>query len=158
MVESFLGYIRPTRKYSAVIYDDETQARLTEYCSDVGLDISKDFDGNPIDTFEFHTTIFMGKNPRFIDNKSMYWKGRAHVVDFDLFGENKDIPVAIIESQDILNVRKFFKDTLGEYDLTFPIFRPHVTLSYSRNLPDRESLKFIDFPLTFDRVVIRDAL
>ena len=158
-MEGFLTYITPKRKYSAVIYDEDTQANLRDFCEYHGFNLDVDFDGNPLtEPFEFHTTIFMGRDARYIVNQEMVWIGEVYPTSFELLGPDLDIPVILIDGSAIQNVRKFFERELGEKDLTYPVFKPHISLSYSRDfVRGIKNLPLPDFPLKFDKVVIRDA-
>jgi hypothetical protein len=140
----------PNKKYIEVLYSPVTQGYLQEYCLDQGFDISQSFSGNPIaqDEFDFHTTVWYTTNEVVINNKTYNINiDDVKPLGFELFGDNRDILVLEIDSEQIRSIRS----QLGtEYSLQdqWPDYRPHITLSYKYvhddipqiDLPDGEQL------------------
>ena len=143
------------RKYVAVIYDDETQKRMREWAEDNGFDLTVSYSGKtrkPED-FDFHTTIFFSDNEVNLKNETSPIKGVARVTGMKMLGENEDIPVLTIASPDVTLIRKKY-DQMGLRD-SWPNYIPHVSVSYSKDLPDVKSVKLPDFPLTFDKITVK---
>lgn len=150
----------PTKKYVAVQYDAATQKKLRKWAEDNGFDLSTKYDGTKQDPedFDFHTTIFFTSSEHDIPNyiKTIAPSGSAKVVDIMMLGVNNDIPVLKIESPIVLRLRKHFEDAYGMED-EWPEYKPHVSISYSKNLPDMNSVKLPTFELTFNQVKVDDG-
>lgn len=59
------------RKYVAVIYNDESQKLLRDWCNDNGFDLSYTYSGNrqEDEEFDFHTTVFYTSNEVYLRNE-----------------------------------------------------------------------------------------
>lgn len=144
------------RKYVAVNYDIETQKNLRNWCKENGYDLAIDYNGNIKDPndFVFHTTIIYSKNEfdgihnSIIDIKKIEVKP----IKFDLFGDNKDIPVLLVESEELIQVHKWL-ESIGLQDY-WSEFCPHISLSYAKNTGIDKSLP--NFKLYYDTIVIED--
>lgn len=152
----------PSKKYVSVEYDAATQRKLREWAKENGFDLSVGYSGSKQkeSDFDFHTTIFYTTTAHDIPNheKILPSKGSANVVGFEMFGENKNIPVLIISSSVINGLRKHYEETYKMQD-QWPTFKPHVSVSYATDaLPDVESIKLPDFELTFNKVKVEDLL
>jgi hypothetical protein len=150
----------PVKKYVAVQYDVLTQNRLQKWSEDNGFDLSIDYEGNrqnPKD-FDFHTTIFYTTSMHHIPNymKNIAPSGSAKVVDIMMLGVNNDIPVLKIESPMILQLRKHYAEVYDMRD-EWPEYKPHVSVSYSKILPNMSKVRLPDFELTFNRVKVADG-
>ena len=73
-----------------------------------------------------------------------------------MLGVNNDIPVLKIESPMVLRIRKHYAETYGMQD-AWPEYKPHVSLSYSKNLPDMDKVKLPTFELTFNQIKVDDG-
>lgn len=148
-----------TKKYISIIYDDETQQKLRNYCIKNGFDLTTKYNGekqNPED-FKFHTTIFYSTTNHQIKNEiSKHKPSEVYAKSFDLFGENKDVPVLKVESDALSELRSHFENEYNMED-EWPDFNPHVSLSYNRdNLPNMNGISLPDFTLVFDKLKIED--
>lgn len=148
------------KKYVAVQYDNETQRKLRAWAKENGFDLTVNYDGGPQEEedFDFHTTIFYSETKHDMDNTgiALVPAGDAKVVDIMMLGVYNDIPVLKIESSAIQSIRKYFEDEFGMKD-KWPEYKPHVSISYSKNLPDMTKVKLPTFPLKFNRIEINDA-
>jgi hypothetical protein len=145
-----------TRKYVAVYYDSQTQTMLEEYCRQNGFDLTKSYsgeDGTP-EEFRFHTTVFYTTTEHKIPDSEKPIEGSVIPVGFELFGEDKNIPVLIVESDRLNEIRAEFEQRYRMKD-EWPEYRPHISLSYAKdNIPDIHSVRLPDFELTFDTIKI----
>lgn len=159
-MKTFKEYImeQATTKYVAVQYDEATQRRLRDWAKKNGFDLTVKYDGSPQkeEDFDFHTTIFFTTSVHDIPNhvKTIAPGGEAKVVDITMLGDR--IPVLKVESPMIARLRKHYEEVYGMKD-QYPEYIAHVSLSYSKKLPDMSNLKLPDFPLTFNQVKIDDA-
>lgn len=146
-----------SRKYVAVIYDDETQTKLREWCIENGFDLTKSYneaDQDPSE-FEFHTTVFYSQNEVSMKNEVIpLTHGEAFPVKFKLLGENKDIPVLLVSSSDLNDIRDEYEQR-GLQD-KWPDFLPHISLSYVRKDYDLKGLKLPAFRMKFGELKIED--
>ncbi len=150
----------PTQKYVAVQYDEDTQRKLRKWAEENGFDLTTKYDGTKQDPkdFDFHTTIFFTTTEHQIPNhyKTIAPSGSAKVVDIQMLGVNNDIPVLKIESPMVLRIREHYKDTYGMKD-QWDQYIPHVSVSYSKDLPDVSKVKLPTFELTFNQIKVDDA-
>ena len=146
-----------SRKYVAVIYDDETQAKLREWCIENGFDLTKTYneaDQDPSE-FEFHSTVFYSENEINMENEVLpLTRGEAFPVKFKLLGPNNDIPVLLVSSPDLNDIRDEYEQR-GLQD-KWPDFLPHISLSYVRKDYDLKGLKLPDFRMKFGELKIED--
>lgn len=164
-MKTFRGFLdfmekAPTRKYVAVQYDEATQRKLRKWATENGFDLTTKYDGTKqnIENFDFHSTIFFTSTEHQIPNhiKTIAPSGSAKVVDIEMFGVNKDIPVLRVESPTILRLRKHYEEAYGMKD-EWPDYKPHVSISYSKDLPDMSKVKLPTFELTFNQIKVDDA-
>jgi len=150
----------PTKKYVAVQYDEATQRKLRAWAQDNGFDLTTKYDGTKQDAkdFDFHTTIFFTTTEHQIPNhvKVIAPSASAKVVDIMMLGVNNDIPVLKIESPMVLRLRKHYAEVYGMED-QWPEYKPHVSVSYSKDLPDMSKVKLPTFELTFNEIKVDDA-
>jgi len=145
-----------SRKYIAIVYDDETQEMLREWAIENGFDLTKTYSGNdqrPED-FEFHTTVFYSVNESDIKNGVTPSFGEAKAKGFKLLGEDNDIPVLQVDSADIAVLRRTFEH-MGLED-QWPNYIPHISLSYVRKNYDLSGMKLPEFRMKFGRLKIED--
>lgn len=122
----------PQEKYIEIQYSPVTQGYLREYCLDNGFDLTVSFDKekqSELD-FDFHSTVW------FTSNKAVISNGTQNVTiddvtpkGFALFGEEENILVLEIESEQIRSIRATLGDRYKLEDV-WPDYRPHITLSY----------------------------
>lgn len=148
-------------KYVAVIYDDETQENLRNYCEKNGFDITVDYDGEPQnpEDFDFHSTIFFTTSKHDIKNgeTTFDFPKSVNAIKFEFLGHNGDIPVIKVMSDDLQELLTYYETEYGMED-EWPEWKPHISLSYAgTNLPDIDNIELPDFPLTFQKLVIEDG-
>jgi hypothetical protein len=150
----------PVEKYVAVQYDAATQRKLRAWAKENGFDLTKKYDGSDQseEDFDFHTTIFFTTSKHDIPNhkKVIAPAGTAKVVDIIMLGANNDIPVLKIESSMVTRLRNHYADTYDMKD-AWPEYKPHVSISYSKDLPDMKKVKLPTFELTFNEIKVDDA-
>lgn len=145
------------KKYISIVYDIITQNLLREWCETNNLDLSFKFNGTRQKSteFEFHTTILYSSNLSNISNANFGLPARRVIpIGFDIFGENREIPVLLLEQTSLLGIKTYY-ETLGLKDY-YPIFNPHISLSYSTVKYSLHKLKFPEFELFFDKLIIED--
>ena len=159
-MKTFKEYMmeQATTKYVAVQYDEATQRKLRDWAKKNGFDLTAKYDGSPQkeEDFDFHTTIFFTTSVHDLENRMITLApgGEAKVVDITMLGDR--IPVLKVESPMIARLRKHYEEVHGMKD-QYPEYIAHVSLSYSKKLPDMSNIKLPDFPLTFNQVKIDDA-
>lgn len=157
---SYLMEQTAKQKYVAVQYDGATQRKLRAWAKENGFDLTVNYNGEsqPEEDFDFHTTIFHTETKHDIPNNviTLVPAGDAKVVDIMMLGEYNNIPVLKVESSAIQSIRKHFEDEYGMKD-KWPEYKPHISLSYSKNLPDMAKVKLPTFPLKFNRIEINDV-
>jgi len=153
----FREEIALNRKYVALVYDDESQQKLRAWCEENGFDLTKTY-GNrdmPASEFEFHTTVFYSINEVAMKNEVIpLTHGEAFPVKFKLLGEEKNIPVLVISSPGIKNIREEMVSR-GLMD-KWPEYIPHISLSYVRKDYDLRGIKLPDFRMKFGHLKIED--
>lgn len=147
-----------SRKYISVTYNPETQKNLRKWCKSYGFDLTVSYNKNRQreTDFIFHTTIIYSENHSGIENE--IFDVGPHLVSptgFKFLGENEDIPVLCVMSSELLTIRNVAKRQ-GLYD-KWPMFAPHITLSYERKKRDLSKLVAPSFPLIFDVCSIEDV-
>lgn len=155
MVMTFREYndIQLEYKYIEAVYDPVTQLNLTQYCNKHGLDISKNHKGEFTDTFSFHTTIIDTISKHILVNGSYRFCTYAKPIGFDLFGEEQNYLVLLIESPGIREQRKIYELSYEMKD-KYELYRPHITLTYNHQgaIPNIDE---INFPLVTDVVNVK---
>lgn len=148
------------RKYVSITYTPETQEKLRSYCDNNGFDLTVDFYGNEqLSTdFKFHTTIFYTTSKHSIENTTYTLEEPKTVepVSFELLGAEKDIPVIKVMSDDIIELREFYKSEYGMED-EWPDWKPHISLTYTRTTEFPENIQLPDFSLMYDKISIEDG-
>ena len=145
-----------SRKYVAVIYDDETQEKLCDWCESNGFDMTKNYSSmeQKATDFEFHTTVSYSENEVSMKNETLPFNGEVFPVRFKLLGDNEDIPVLVVSSPELNNIRSEFEQR-GLRD-KWPDYLPHISLSYVRKDYDLTGIKLPDFRMNFGRLTIED--
>lgn len=153
------------KKYVSVQYDLPSQLKLRQWCIDNGFDLRTKFDGTlqPIEKFDFHTTIFFSSSKHIMKNQTINFSqfpGQANIIGTKNLGKDplKPIPVLLVDSPGIYQIRKDF-ETLWNMKDPWPEFIPHVSISYNGigSTPIERIKKLPDFPLYFDKLIIDDA-
>lgn len=156
-MKTFREFVEQNRKYIAIVYDGETQENLRNWCKENGFDLSKSYGGKdqkPED-FEFHTTVFYSENEMKLKNETVpLTKGEAFVSKFKLLGPDKNIPVLVIDSPDIKDIRAHYEQ-LGLKD-KWPDYIPHISLSYVRKDYDLNNMKLPEFRMKFGTLKIEN--
>ncbi len=157
-MKSFRAFIEEktlSRKYVAVVYDEETQRKLRAWCTENGFDLTKNYSGKDqaSEDFEFHTTIFYSDNESDIENGTKPAIGDVEATGFKLLSDNHDIPVLTV-SGDISVLRRTFEH-MG-LECTYPNYIPHISLSYVRKDYDLTGMKLPDFRMKFGELKIED--
>jgi hypothetical protein len=147
-------------KYVAIICDQSTQTKLINYCIKNNFNLEKSYDDeqqSPED-FEFHVTIFFTNSLHKIENKEEQLNDviSANPIKLEVFGQNKDVPVLKVEGDGISKLRKYFEKTYNMTD-EWPDFKPHISLSYDRKPYNVDEIELPDFPIYFDKLVIRSG-
>jgi 2'-5' RNA ligase len=157
-VKSFKTFVEEknmSRKYVAVVYDEETQSKLRNWCTENGFDLTKTYSGKdqaPED-FEFHTTVFYSENESGIKNSIKLASGDVEATGFKLLGEDHDIPVLTVRGDTRILRRTF--ENMGLKDKS-PNYIPHISLSYVRKNYDLSGLKLPDFKMNFGELKIEN--
>jgi hypothetical protein len=123
----------PVKKYIEIQYGDVAQGYLREYCIDNDFDLSTRFSGEdqPVQAFDFHTTVWDTSNSVTMPNYSESVKiSDIDPKGFALFGPNENILVLEIDSAEIRAIRESLGEQYGLED-EWPNYRPHITLSYA---------------------------
>ena len=74
-----------------------------------------------------------------------------------MIGVDSDIPVLKVKSNAILNIRNQYKKTYGMKD-AWPEYLPHISVSYSKTIPDLTKVRLPTFDLVFDKLRVEDAI
>jgi len=143
------------KKYIEIQYDAVTQGYLRQYCLDNDFDLTYKFNGKrqDVEDFDFHSTVIFSTSRHDFDNETVPTDITATATGFALFGENQDILVLEIESEDLVAVRDYYVST---YDMTdeWPDYKPHITVcyQYKGELPD---VDLPDIDLTADKINVK---
>lgn len=127
---------------------------LEDWCKSVGFDLTKNFNGDPIDKFDFHVTIYYTHPYVKIPQKQEKIEPiKTRVTGIDLFGQEKNIPVLKIEvTPEMQTVRNEYTK-LG-LTSEFPTWETHVSVSYNyKNEVDINSIELPKFDIFLDKVV-----
>jgi hypothetical protein len=146
------------RKYISVVYDTESQKLLRKWALENGFDLTKSYSGNNqvIEDFEFHTTIIYSKNEKYITNQALIRSPTEVIITgIKMLGENYDIPVLSLSASGAINQARLFYEGIGLEDF-WPSFNPHISISYSKELPDINKVKLPTFVPKFDKITIED--
>lgn len=151
---SFRSFVNPGRCIMAYA-SNETNRKLEEFYRSLGVFRNFSWDGTPLKKpFEFHVTIIFTKTPvdiplgEFeITPTEVYPKG------YEIFGENNDIPVLIVDGRNLEPFRKTYKE-LYSFHEEFPTWKAHISLSYDKNQVDIMQLTLPDFPIILDKMKV----
>ncbi|ASV44173.1 hypothetical protein PBI_SCTP2_158 [Salicola phage SCTP-2] len=129
--------------YNSYKYGTYAEVKPTEESADTLAGITKKAKPNdPVEKEDLHTTLVfsIGKgNPTMQPSHDVEYV--AYLDSFELFGENRDILVISLESED-LEQRHNYLIHNGLLRHSFEKYRPHVTIGYnfSGDLPNKEKL------------------
>ncbi len=146
------------KKYISVVYDAESQKLLKEWALENGFDLTKSYSGNDqaVEDFEFHTTIIYSKNKKYLTNQTLVRSSSEVIITgIKMLGENYDITVLSLSVSGAINQARLFYEGIGLEDY-WPDFKPHISISYSKVLPDMTDIKLPTFTPKFDKIVIED--
>lgn len=147
-----------SKKYVELLCDTETDKNLRIWCKEHNFNLGSDYfqKVKPVSRFQFHCTIFYSVistegelfiqkiNPLIVD-----------VADFEVLGENRKVPVLLLEKHhQLLRYRKHFEE-MGLKDL-YPAFLPHVSVSYEDRKYDQR-VELPDFPIVFDTLRVTNV-
>lgn len=146
-------------KYIAVQYNERTSRDLRNWAQMHGFQLDVGFSGEPQQPsdFDFHTTVFFSNSKHIMANGT--WSvipSAARPIGFELLGPNKDVPVLRVESRTLNWLRNYYEKKEKMTD-EWPDYKAHISLSYKRN-PNYQAPPMPDFPLVYDRLVIKDAI
>lgn len=146
------------KKYVSVQFTEETNANLHQFCEDNGFDISHDYDGNEISSFDFkfHTTVINSINKVILPNGEFEIPlFKLEPVKFELLGFNHDIPVLRVKSDMLSAYRKQYEDSAKLKD-KWDMYKPHVSMSYKyKNI---KGLKIPSFDIIVSRLIVEDSI
>jgi hypothetical protein len=148
----------PKRKYVSVVYDDSSQLLLRNWALENGFDLTTSYSGNiqPMEDFKFHTTIVYSKNEKYLTNQTLTRSPtKVIVTGIKMLGENYDAHVLSLCAIGPINQARLFYEEIGLVDY-WPTFNPHISISYSKVLPDMSKVKLPTFTPTFDKIKIED--
>lgn len=148
ILEALIG---KNRKFISAFYNDETQDRLRTWCLKNGFDLSVKYSGaiqHPED-FDFHSTVFYSDTKHLDPVPTTFnLDFSAKPISFEYLGENKNIPVIKIQSEELSGLRKYCEGQFNMKD-SWSGYTPHITLSYDTETPvDLSKLKLPTFKLT----------
>jgi 2'-5' RNA ligase len=146
-----------TGKYVSAYFDSNTNKKMIDWATQHGFDLSLTYDGKTRDPskFKFHTTIIYSNNYVDLKNGLVIKRLTSTPIRFELFGEDKDIPVILVKSTELELARKTVEQ-LGLKD-SWPTYRPHVSLSYKKQKYDLSKLELPPFEFNYDRIRIEDV-
>lgn len=147
------------KKYVEIVCDKETQERLTNWCLDLGYNLAMTYDGAEVEIskFNFHTTIMYSSNIFNLKNESKkIFPIRARAIDIQMLGPMSNIPALIVKSPRISALNWKYR-CMGLIP-TYPVFLPHISVSYDPESPVYREKIVPDFDLVYDRLNIADAI
>jgi len=122
--------------YVAVKPDQESIEKIFEWCESSGISM--------MDSSELHCTLAHSEtyDDVEINNDSTY---KATPLKLDLFGEDENTLVLVLDSDDLSDRHNFLHDNYNlKYD--FETYIPHISITYNSNLSreDLDSLPSVD--------------
>lgn len=146
------------KKYVCIRFTEETNKRLQQYATSNGFDLTKSYDGEKqsASNFDFHITVYFTNNCLNDQNRTIQLDNfSVACTKLELLGENKDIPVLLIEPNNRLaKIRQTFES--NGYKDSWPKWKPHVSLSYARTDHDVSKIALPNFELVVDKLQISD--
>jgi hypothetical protein len=172
----------PRKVYIALYVSESSRVALKDWCEKQGFDLSVNFGGEQIETFDFHCTIACSINDVALPDMDMPIKpllamaggnyglpvradpdsddvpslmSSGELPPYKVLGENT--PVLCLWGDQISLIREFFIQNFG-INPTYADFKPHISLSYNWNgKPALKDLpKEFPFRIEFDRLVIKE--
>jgi hypothetical protein len=151
------------RKYIAAIYDNVTQVKLRNWCTENGFDLGYGYGGEPKDPneYEFHTTVFYTMNDVGDLREGLgYRLIESHPVTpigFTMLGLDKNVPVLKLDFTGMIAHLRQKYDVMGFKD-QWDQYQPHISLSYAKKPVDFSTMSLPTFDIRFDRVKIEDLV
>lgn len=135
--------------YTCVKPDDATRVKLLQYMQDNLSNI----DGIELSADDLHCTIVYSREPvPVLEVLEVQFPIIANFKQFSLFGENNDVLVAEIQSEQLTQIFNQSSDLGAVSD--WPDYKPHITLAKNVGQIDLDSLRYIDFDIVFDQYVV----
>lgn len=151
------GDFEAKKKFVCLKLDAASVYNIQEWCGG-RFDQTVGHDGNKVDEFCFHVTLFYSSNGSNIPvGEHNIPKIPLVFSDIALFGENNNIPVLkLVATPELLKYRRIF-EALGLQD-TWPEWKPHVTVSYNfnGNFKEIENLPMPVKPIYVNKLIIED--
>ena len=99
-----------------------------------GFDIKTNHSGEEVGEFDFHVTLFYTSNKLNVQNCAKHIEQiPLKIIGFEFFGEEKNIPVLLLDKTDgLLKTRRFFEN-IGMVDQWGEDWKPHISVSYNFN-------------------------
>lgn len=135
-------------------FDSTTIELLNRYCLEHGITNTLDYDGKPNNgNFHYHITLYYTDTPNeLVSMDSIIPSFNVQLYGLDFFGENKDIPVLLLNPNGKLQeLFDLFGNSFG-LKSNWPSFKPHISLSYDKKIVTIMSLP--RFPLVVNRLII----
>lgn len=154
-----MTHLLPRKKYVAVLFNNETSMRLTRWAKKQGFDLSISYSGDASNDWEWHITLIYSTTEHLLPVlgvRPLPLELKVKPTDFDLFGEDKDIPVLQLEQEPLNRFRKIYQDVYDMED-AWPEWKPHISLSYLRKKWDLSHTELPDFPLIVDRIKVENV-
>lgn len=146
----------PGPRIVMLVADHDTQNALAAWAEAAGFDQA--YGGRAItpDMFDFHITLLATADAVSIpETDHLIEPVAVEAVSFDALGPDKDTPVLSLSKDGLQLLRDYFIETYGAEPI-YTDFKPHVSLSYAWDgEPALEDLELPDFPLVFDRLVVK---
>jgi len=157
--EEYLDEMCKRQKYIEVVYDENTQEKLHQWCKENGIKHTLNSARKPKKIrgkHEFHTTVIYSNSLHEMENEVIDTKGVSHITGFEMLGADKDIPTFRVESKQLIDIRKEYQ---SKYDMKddWPSYKPHVTITYDTKVLNLDSLPLPDFNLHFNTIRISDV-
>lgn len=124
---------------------------------DLGYNLLLDYYGREqaISKFNFHTTIMYSENESSLGNiRKKLFPISARAIDLKYLGSMNNIPALIVNSPKISRLN--WKYRIMGLVSSYPIFMPHISVSYDPNSPVYTQKVLPDFDLVYDMLVIED--
>ncbi|MBO9427963.1 hypothetical protein [Sulfitobacter sp. R18_1] len=153
LLDRFFG----PKKYISVVYTDETQRNLRNWCLDHGIDLTVNYDGSsiPAEKFVFHTTLMLTKSRhKHVLNRDVPVRACMEQIDLARFGKDGAGLGLRITSKQLDRMRRIFEVNHHMVD-TWSTFDPHISLSYSH--PGQIPSEIPKFPLVLKSLTVEDV-
>jgi len=157
-MKRFGDYFQPkSRKFVALELEEGSRAKLQSWANFMGFDTVTSYSGDPITEMDYHITVFYSENtssiPTGIFHIPMF---EVRPLAFDLLGEEKNIPVLIIE--DSLTLKSYYDQYKAKgLQTKWSDWKVHISISYKYDgNPNIEELPLPPFPIKIDKIKVDD--